>query len=165
MLCLHGLPSCGPDRHRLLVDLRTDLEGGTDFSSVVNELRHPDGTDARPVSFVALPAHDFDLGVRVAEISGLSRGRHRLVTRLRDPLGEGVASRTTLVSVDGSVAVTVVVYATRDAVHLAEAGSCFEFFAAPAYASFVAFRAPGAPPSDVVGAAFWQDGLYVLPER
>ncbi|MGB1016852.1 MAG: hypothetical protein ACPG4T_22115, partial [Nannocystaceae bacterium] len=51
-------------------------------------------------------------------------------------------------------------------VHIQDVGFCFEFVEKHNFSEFEPFALPGAPPSaEVVGAAFWLDGLYVFREN
>jgi len=103
----------GDEPSTLLVDLRSDLTGGADFTGVRVELRNgvaPDVVVAESSDFVT-GEDDLRAGLRIAEFGGLNAGTYALSLELVDAAGGVVVPRTVLVSLPASrtLAVTVLV--------------------------------------------------------
>lgn len=101
------LAGCSAASGELRVDLRTDWGAGEDFVFVRSSL---DG--ATPRETMALADANFLEGVRIATWESVSPGVHEIGTELVDASGALVASQRTVVRVDGSTGVTVLI--TRD---------------------------------------------------
>lgn len=101
-----GVGCAQPDAG-LVVDLRTDLVPSIEFSAIRTTLTGPVGErgNATPV----FASDDFVAGERIAELTGLPDGDYDLSTELLDPARRVVVSRTTHVSLHGTLALTVVV--------------------------------------------------------
>ena len=98
---------CDGDDTLVIVDLRTDLRPGLEFSGIRTS---PQG---RPeVTTFADPRSDYLGGVRIAEVEGLKAGTHSIVVALLDTAGRVVAERPIRVTVSDRVAVTVVITRT-----------------------------------------------------
>ncbi len=96
---------CAPGLE-VAVDVRTDLVSALEFDRVEVSLDGAPAAVSRPGA-----AEDFRVGVRTAEFSGLSRGRHEVVVRLA--LGERTTlARRVALRLEGSVILPVVL--TRD---------------------------------------------------
>ena len=98
--------ACGSDGPSLAVDLRTDLVPLVEFDAIqvfVDDTRRAEPAPRSRADYVA--------GERVANLSGLSAGLHRVRVELR-LAGGLVARRTNAVMVQGASATTIVI--TRD---------------------------------------------------
>lgn len=97
----------------LLVELKTDILPGVEFSDVETILRRSGAVDGRTIPAHADPSLDFLQGVRVAVFDAPLTGTLRMSVLLRDSDGTLVATRDTILTYDGgAVGVTVVI--TRD---------------------------------------------------
>jgi hypothetical protein len=105
---LSGCTSSGVD---LLVDLKTDLRPGYEFTSVRTTLVGG-GESVSEQSVPVTRGDDYTSGVRVAELRGLPAGSRRLHVELRDLDGEVVVGRDIVVELTESRGVMVVF--TRD---------------------------------------------------
>ncbi len=101
------LAACaGSDGNEVSVDVRTDFIPSVEFDTVLVDA-NGGMAEALSVNF----SQDFVRGVRVAELSNLSNGRHEINVRLMD--GEDiVAERGVPVTLSGDLAITVIL--TRD---------------------------------------------------
>lgn len=98
---------CSGDDLLLVVDLRTDLVPGVEFSSVRTIVET--GTDSGSFVDVLAPAGaDFVGGQRVAELSGLSTGPIRIRVEAQTEEGTVVAARPVAITLTESLGVTVV---------------------------------------------------------
>jgi len=108
---------CTKDEAELLVRARTDYVPGIEFVATRVEVRALAGDEIGGVldivETVAETSDDFEEGVRIAELAGLTPGTYLLRTELLGPGGALQAERLVRVVVDtGTLAITVVV--TRD---------------------------------------------------
>lgn len=99
------------ERTEVIVDLRTDLAPGIEFSAVRTELTSRRG-ETRNASLPAFRSEDYLAARRVAELGGVARGNATLRVTLADDSGAPVLVRESVVRLDGRVAVLVVL--TRD---------------------------------------------------
>jgi hypothetical protein len=98
---------------RLLVDLKTDLVPGREFSTVITEVWPPAERDAAPgapmeVRLDAALGETFSLGRRIAELD-VTNGTRRLRVTLVDRGGAVRGGRDVIVRVLGTTGVTVLV--------------------------------------------------------
>lgn len=98
---------CGTDHADLAVDLKTDLTPGVEFVAVRATLSGVGRDDARTVA--ALLPDGFEAGRRIAEYAALTPGNYTLTTDLLDVHATVVVRRTTLLTLDESLAITVLV--------------------------------------------------------
>jgi hypothetical protein len=116
VLLVVGLLGCSAETVELQVDLRTDYAPGVEFDRVQTSV-----DDGEPFEAVALDergaASEYLRGIRVAEIDGLSPGRHELrVALARSEDGTVVAARELVVRLDASTTVTVTLARSCEAV-------------------------------------------------
>jgi len=105
------LAGCGDDGALLVVDVRTDLVPAADFASVETLLAGSPftaSTEARRVATGDLAGADFIAGERVAEFDGVASGTAYLRVKLLASDGTTVLSRDLAATVEGDIAVTVV---------------------------------------------------------
>ncbi len=105
------ITACTGSSVDLLVELRTDIRPGFEFTSVRTSLLE----GAEGISQWDVPVtrrDDFVTGVRIAEMRGLSTGSRRFRVELLDLDGETVTDRTVVVELTESRGITVVM--TRD---------------------------------------------------
>jgi len=110
-LLLLLLGSACSSEPELIVDLRTDLVPGIEFSRVHTEVRTPAGDLVRDVSIRTSVSDDGLVGFRVAEVA-LAAGSYVAEVRLLDTRGLVVAARPISVRVDATTAFTALI--TRD---------------------------------------------------
>lgn len=102
LMVLVLLGSCTGAEGEVLVDLRTDMVAGVEFTVVALEI------DGRRVARVpALRGESFVAGRRVGQVDGVAAGRHVVAVELRDAVGAFVARREVFVTVADSVGVSV----------------------------------------------------------
>lgn len=107
------LVACGDGSNLLVVDLRTDLVPGTEFSQADAVLIADGDSTGAIVTREALDSDNYIRGERLAEYDDIASGTYLAEVRLRDATGAVVAERATRVSVNsGTLAVTVLI--TRD---------------------------------------------------
>ncbi len=103
--------SCSGDDFQLLVELKTDLVAGRQFVGVRTEVG-PMGLPGTPdfsADRVATTGESFLGGQRIAEFDGVPKGTHEVRVRLLDATGAVVAERTTIMTMSGTYALTVLV--------------------------------------------------------
>jgi len=110
------LLGCSTETVELQVDLRTDYVPGVEFDSIRTTI-----DDGEPFDAMALDtpraAAEYLRGIRVAEIDGLSTGRHDLrVALVQSEDDEEVAARELVVRLDASTTVTVTLARSCEAV-------------------------------------------------
>jgi len=110
------LGSCTSDRVELLVDLRTDLIPGREFTVVETTLEREGGDAVEDGERGLVSGEDTVAGVRIAEFSDLKPGRYRAVVRLRYE-SDVVIERPVDLELRESFAVTVLI--TRDCRNIA----------------------------------------------
>ncbi len=111
--CLTSLAACDASAVGLLVDLKTDLVPGRDFTGIRVEIATEDfaagGSALRVQEQLARRADDFISGERIGEFDGLPRGTtHVQVTLLRAG-DEVVARRRAVVEVQERVGITILI--------------------------------------------------------
>lgn len=109
------LSACGPSTHRLVVEVRSDLGPGVEFTRVRTELA------ARREDRAAARGEDYVTGVRVAELDGLEPGSHTVVVSLLDG-ADVVVDRELRVEVREDTAVVVVLTRSCQTIECPSAG-------------------------------------------
>jgi len=105
------LLGCASNDTSLIVDLRTDLVPGYQFTGITTVVRYADGSAAQLAeerSF-AMPGEDYLAGVRIAELDDIPTGMLAIEVTLYDNLNTPVIDRTVLVRLDSATAVTVLI--------------------------------------------------------
>ncbi|MCB9597847.1 MAG: hypothetical protein H6719_34335 [Sandaracinaceae bacterium] len=92
----------------LVVDFATDLPAGASFVAIETSLTR-DGAPVADALSVARLGESFVEPRRLASFEGLEPGAYRVDVVLTDVAGDEVARRSTLVTVERSVAITVVI--------------------------------------------------------
>lgn len=105
-LALFALVGACSSRASLVVDLKTDVLPGREFTVVRQVITGP-SSDSRQSPVVA--SADYTMGVRIAEYASVGAGQYVMTTQLLDGGGHVVAQRVTEFAVAGDVAVTVIV--------------------------------------------------------
>jgi hypothetical protein len=99
--------ACGSDTASLVVDVKTDLIPGVDFTAVRQVITGPALGDTHEQP--SAPFDDFVRGVRVAEYPSIEAGTFLMTTQLLDSMRAVVAQRVTAVTVRGHLGVVVVI--------------------------------------------------------
>ncbi len=103
------LGACDGGGTVLVVDLKTDYVPGRQFVGVRTEVGDPDLTSIFEREDTIATSGDYLSGARIAELSGLAPGTAAVRVSLIDAMGGTIASRTTIVEVAGSHALTVLI--------------------------------------------------------
>ncbi|MEQ9076456.1 MAG: hypothetical protein RLP09_21550 [Sandaracinaceae bacterium] len=105
------LLGCASNDTSLIVDLRTDLVPGYQFTGITTVVRHAEGSMAQVAEEreFALPGEDYLSGVRIAQMDGVPTGSLAVEVTLYDMLNVPVISRTVVVRLAQAHAVTVLI--------------------------------------------------------
>jgi hypothetical protein len=90
----------------LVIDLRTDLRPGDEFTKVVTYI---EGRGARAEEYVPAATDDFIAGTRVAEVDGLPPALRAVEVRLLDVAGATVGERRAAIQHQTDLVVTMVI--------------------------------------------------------